>query len=292
MMSILNSTWFIVIGVGVSIFTLSMLWSDKIIAFLHERSLGSRDEILTKLNNMFIETSEKKLTYTMLSLSFGLGLLMFLLFWPSIIAGLIFGAGITAIGWQIPKWLTNYLYEKRCSRFVMQMVDGLTIMSNGIKSGLSITQSMERVVESMPNPLSQEFELVLSKIRLGVSIEEALNDLADRIPEADVQMFVMSVNILKETGGDLASTFTTITETIRERQKLYQKVDAMTAQGKMQGIIMACVPFVLLMVFLAIDPNFVAPLFGTTLGLILLIIMVGLQITGGYFIRKIVTIKV
>jgi tight adherence protein B len=291
-MSLGLGTWFMILGVGASVFVLSLLWSERILAFLHRKSLGSRDFIIKRMESMFIETSEKQLTYLMLLLSFGLGMIGFLLFWPSVIMSIIVASIITAVGWQIPKWGIDMLYQKRCAQFVSQMVDGLTIMSNGIRSGLSITQSMERVVESMPNPISQEFEFALSKVRLGVSIEEALNDLAIRIPEPDVQMFVMAINILKETGGDLASTFTTITETIRERQKLHQKIDALTAQGKMQGIIMAIIPFVLLVVFSVVDPNFVGPLFSTTLGRIFILIMLALQITGGIFIRKVVTIKV
>jgi len=291
-MSILTNQWFIIIGIGASIFTLSILWADRIIAFLHQKSLGSRDEILNKLDNMFVKVSEKKLTYTMLLLSFGLGMLMFLLFWPSLLTGLAFGSATTIVGWQIPKWIVNFLHQRRCAAFVGQMVDGLTIMANGVNSQLSIEQCMTRVAENMPNPISQEFQLALSKVHLGLTIEEALNEMAERIPEPDVQMFAMSINILQETGGDLGPVFTTITETIRERQKLYQKIEAMTAQGKMQGIIMACVPFVLLAVFAAIDPNFIAPLFATTLGRILLVVMLALQITGGIFIRKVVTIKV
>lgn len=291
-MSLALGDWLVILGVGASVFVLSLLWSERILAFLHQKSLGSRDIIIKRMESMFIETSEKQLTYLMLLLSFGLGFIVFLFLWPSVFFSLFMGAIVTVVGWQIPKWGIEALYQKRCAQFVSQMVDGLTIMSNGIRSGLSITQSMERVVESMPNPISQEFELALSKVRLGVSVEEALNDLAQRIPEPDVQMFVMAINILKETGGDLASTFTTITETIRERQKLHQKIDALTAQGKMQGIIMAIIPFVLLVVFSVIDPNFIGPLFSTTLGRIFILIMLALQITGGIFIRKVVTIKV
>ena len=84
------------------------------------------------------------------------------------------------------------------------MVDGMTIMANGISSGLSVPQSMERVVDNLGTPISQEFGLVLSQIRLGKSVEEALLDLGERIPRPDVQMFVTAVNILKETGGNLA----------------------------------------------------------------------------------------
>ncbi|MCB0348212.1 MAG: type II secretion system F family protein [Bdellovibrionales bacterium] len=281
-----------IIGVGASVFVISILWSERILNFLHQKSLGSRDIIIKRMESMFIESSEKQLTYLMLLLSFGLGFIVFLFLWPSVFFSIFMGSVVTIIGWQIPKWGIEMLYQKRCSKFVAQMVDGLTIMSNGIRSGLSITQSMERVAESMPNPISQEFDLALSKVRLGVSIEEALNDLAQRIPEPDVQMLVMAINILKETGGDLASTFSTITDTIRERHKLHQKIDALTAQGKMQGIIMAIIPFVLLVVFSVIDLNFIGPLFSTTLGRIFILIMLALQITGGIFIRKVVTIKV
>ena len=127
-----------------------------------------------------------------------------------------------------------------------QMVDGMTIMANGIKAGQSLTQSMERVTENMSGPLSQEFGLVLNKIRLGMSVEEALNEFGERIPRQDVQMFVTSVNILKETGGNLAETFQTIVTTVRERQKVEKKIEALTAQGTMQAVIITLVPFLLL----------------------------------------------
>ena len=241
---------------------------------------------------MFIENSEKKVTISMLLLSFGMGIVFFALLWPHIILASFVAIIVTIVGWQIPKWAVDSLYKRRSAKFVNQMVDGLTIMSNGVRSGLSITQSMERVVENMPPPISQEFNLVLSQVRLGLSVEEALNALGTRIPEPDVQMFVISINILKETGGDLAQTFSTIVETIRERQKIYNKIEAMTAQGKAQAAIMSSVPFVLLIVFWVVDPKFMAPMFSSALGLFLLMVVLGLVIFGSVVMRKIVTIKV
>jgi tight adherence protein B len=151
---------------------------------------------------------------------------------------------------------------------------------------------MERVVENLGNPISQEFALVLSQIRLGRSVEEALIELGERIPRPDVQMFVTAINILKETGGNLAETFATITTVIRERQKVEKKIQALTAQGLMQGLIITLVPLALLIIFFIIDPGFVMPMFTTGLGLFFLTIMIGLQIIGGLMIRKIVNIKV
>ena len=108
----------------------------------------------------------------------------------------------------------------------------------------------------------------------------------------DVQMFVTTVNILKETGGDMSETFSIIVETIRERQKVQKKIEALTAQGLMQGIIMALIPFVLMVGFLVFDPDYIMPMFSTTLGIIMLFIMLILQAVGGVFIKKVVTIKV
>ncbi len=203
-----------------------------------------------------------------------------------------FGAVVTMVGWQLPLIMVKTIYERRCTQFVNQMVDGLTVMANGIKSGTNAPQAMQRVVEIMGNPISQEFQMVLNQTQFGQSFEEALNDLGERIPRPDVQMFVTSVNILKETGGNLAETFQTIVLVVRERQKIEKKIEAMTAQGIMQGLIVTMIPFVLMGVFWAIDPNFIKPMFTTTLGWFLLFAILTLQVIGGIAIKKIVTIKV
>ena len=291
-MSLFGHTWFMIFSVVICVFIVFYLWSDKVITFLQGKSLSSRGEILRLLDLMFVEVDERRVTLLMLLLSFGLGIVAFLAFLPNVIAGFFVGAMITVAGWSLPVVFIKALYDRRCATFVDQMVDGLTIMANGIKSGLSVTQSMERVVENLGNPISQEFSLVLSQIRLGRSVEEALIEMGERIPKPDVQMFVTSINILKETGGNLAETFATICSTIRERQKIEKKIQAMTAQGLMQGIIITLVPIALIIVFSFVNPGYVAPLFNTALGLVILAAMFALQIIGGITIRKIVKINV
>jgi tight adherence protein B len=100
------------------------------------------------------------------------------------------------------------------------------------------------------------------------------------------------VNILKETGGNLAETFQTIVTTVRERQKVEKKIQALTAQGTMQAIIISLVPFLLLAMFLVLDPNYVMPLFTKPLGWVALALMLMLQTIGLVVMKKIVTIKV
>jgi tight adherence protein B len=292
MASLLSNDW-LMIGLGsFCVFIAVYMWADQTMNFLHKKSLGSREEVLRLLDMMFVEVEAKKVTILMILLSFGLGAVAFLIFLPNVIASFIVGGMVTFAGWALPLALVKWMYERRCDRFVAQMVDGLTIMANGVKSGLSVTQSMERVVENLHNPISQEFSLVLSQIRLGRSVEEALVEMAVRIPRPDLQMFVTSINILKETGGNMAETFSTICTTIRERQKIENKIQAMTAQGLMQGIIITLVPIVLLILFTFVNPGYIKPFFSTTFGLILLFLMFALQIIGGITIRKIVKIKV
>jgi len=291
-MSFLLNDWILIPVFGISIFVFVLLWSDRSIAWLHKRSLGQKAEVMRLMKLMSMEVDEKKVTIGILLLSFGLGALAFLALWPSVLAGFVVGASVTIAGWQLPLLIMKFMYEGRCTRFTDQMVDGLTIMANGIKAGSNPQESMKRVVEIMGAPMSQEFAQVMYQMQVGDSFESALNDLGTRIPRPDVQMFVTAINILKETGGNLAETFQTIVLTIRERQKVEKKIQALTAQGLMQGIIVTMIPFILMVVFLIIDSNFIKPMFNTTLGLVLLFVMLALQIIGGVVIKKLVTIKV
>lgn len=278
----------VTILIAVSVYNFAGIFSK----FFATKSKGTKEAILEYYRLMGVSIEEKKVTWLLYGMSFGLGAVFFFLMWPDIIAGLIFGTSVGIAGWNLPLIVVKRNYEVRCSKFVSQMVDALTIMANGIKTGSNPVQSMQRVIEIMGNPVSQEFQTIVSETQLGSSFEEALTKLGQRIPRPDVQMFVTSINILKETGGNLAETFETIVYVIRERQKIEKKIEAITAKGVMQGIIVMLVPFIIFIVFLFMDPAFIKPMYTTTMGYILIFVMLVLQIIGGIWIKKIVTIKV
>ena len=286
------STGFVYLAVAICAFAVSMLWADRATLWLHKRSLGQRAEVIRLMELMFMDADRKRVTQMMLAISFGIGSLVFLAFWPNLSVGVVLGSAVTIALWSLPKFVAQNLWERRCGVFVDQMVDGMTIMSNGVKSGLSVEQSMERVAENLANPISQEFTLVLAQMRLGRGLAEALNDLGMRIPRPDVQMFVTSVNILQETGGNMSETFQTINYTIRERQKIEKKIDALTAQTRMQGVIITMVPFIILVLFLLTDPAAIKPLFTTFFGAVMLVIILALQVIGGMMVRRIAKIEV
>ena len=172
------------------------------------------------------------------------------------------------------------------------LLDALAFMSNGLKSGLSLLQAMDMVREELPNPISEEFALTLNEQRLGVPLEEALIALERRIGTEDIQIIVTSINILRQSGGNLSETFDTVAETIRERKKVQGRIKSLTAQGVAQGVIIVLMPFVLGFILWMMDPVLISRLWTTWLGWILIFVMLTLQTLGGWMIRRIVKVQV
>lgn len=278
--------------VGAVILIGLLLNGDKLYPWIGKKVTDERDWMVAKLDLMFYEiTPERALrNYTI----YLVGLFCFgvLLLWPNYGTGFFFGIFFVLVFWKMPGKFINIMHKRRTKKFVVQMVDGLSLMSNAMRSGLNVPQALQLVSDELANPISQEFALVLSQNKLGISLEEALGNLSVRMPHDDIEMFTTSVNILKETGGNLAETFETIAYTIRERIKVESKISAMTAQGVMQGVIVVLLPFALGGMLYAIDPERIAPMFTTIPGWILLTLMVSLQAAGGFAIWKIVQVKV
>jgi len=255
--------------------------------------LGYLNWMKENLDTMFIKLSEKRLSQILWFSTIGIGLLLgglFSLFHPYF-GMFMFLVGLL-LGRMAPKWTVMILRKRRIKKFNFQMVDALTLLSNALKSGLSVPQGLELVVKEMPNPIGQEFNLILSEQRVGLSMEEAFINLSKRIPVEDVDMFSTSIVILRETGGNLAETFDTIVHTIRERIKIQMKISALVSQGVMQGAIIFIMPFALGIAFYIIDPNHIRPMYTTVIGVIFLSVMLILQLFGGLIMWKIVNIEV
>ena len=209
-----------------------------------------------------------------------------------IVSFLVFAPFGLPIGFRLPRFLVQKLWNWRIERFEDQLLDALAFMSNGLRSGLSLVQTMEMVVEELSNPISQEFALVLSEQRVGVPFEEALLNLEKRIGSEDVQILVTSINILRQSGGNLSETFQTISYTIRERKKVKGKIKTMTAQGVSQAVIITVMPFALGAILWAFDHELMARMWSTWLGWALIFVLLFLQTVGALIMRKIVMIRV
>ncbi|MDE0119494.1 MAG: type II secretion system F family protein [Bdellovibrionales bacterium] len=279
--------------VGFLVFVFFYIRWPGILSFFKDKTLSSQKEVLEIIDKMMIKTAKEKVVLWLWSLGLSFGFLIFLACWPHLVVGLGFGSIGFLFSWIGVQMVMRTLWEQRCNQVVDQMVEGLVIMTNGVKVGLSVTQSMERVIKNMKGgPLAQEFQLVLNKTRLGMSVEEAFNDMEQRMDRQDVTMMVVAINILKETGGNIAETLATISETIRERQKVQNKIKALTAQGTIQATIVSLVPFLLLVMMFLTNKQHAQLMLGTPLGWFSLLMILALIIIGGVLMKKIVTIKV
>jgi tight adherence protein B len=284
--------WVLGLLVFVSAFLVAAQFSERIIDWFRFQSIGTRDYVAERLKLMMIEIPEERILLYQISLSGGLAGLFFFLCLPNFQLGIVTGLLVGVVVWVMPRPIVNMMYQKRVDQFVNQMVDGLGLMSNGMRSGLSVSQSLGLVVQEMPNPIKQEFELILSKNKLGRSLEEAFVDLSQRVVSDEVEMFVTAVNILKETGGNLAETFDTISTLIRERIKVENKIKAMTAQAFWQGIILMCVPPFMAVNMSQSDPETMKPMFETPSGWAALAAVVVLEIVAYVVIKKVTKIDV
>ncbi len=188
--------------------------------------------------------------------------------------------------------LRFYLKKRRIRKFNSQLVDALTTMSNCLKAGLSLPQAIEMVEKEMNPPISEEFGTVNREHRMGVSLEEALLHLSDRIKGSDTELLVTSTTIAHQLGGNLAEIFEQITATIRERNRIQGRIETLTAQGKMQGAVVSALPVALGLVLYFLTPDTLSLLFTTQIGQLLVGIFIFLEVFGWILIRRIVTINV
>jgi tight adherence protein B len=165
-------------------------------------------------------------------------------------------------------------------------------LANGIRAGLSMPQAIGMVVDELPPPVSQEFNLILQQAKIGVPLEEALENLNKRVKTQDNEMFVTSVNILRETGGNLAEVFDTIVFVIRERVRLQQKIETFIAQGMFQGLVIFAMPYAQIAINGSSDTEYLRLMFTTPVGIIMFILIVIFSGLGLWVITKIVNIKV
>ncbi len=194
--------------------------------------------------------------------------------------------------YNLPRLLIHFLRSRRTKRYEEQMPDALLMASNGLKAGFSLLQALEVVASEMPPPLSQEFRLVLKEHQLGSELDVAFERLAERMPTMDTRIFVNSLAILRETGGNLTEIFDTLAETIKERKRVLQKIKTMTAEGETQAYILAALPVVLGLIMYKLNPENMDLLFQTPLGWMIVLLVILMEGVGIFWMLRMVKVKV
>ena len=192
----------------------------------------------------------------------------------------------------MPRLLYGWLRKRRLRTFEEQLPDALMMLSGGLRAGSSLTSAIQQLVAEAQNPLAQEFSLILREQRLGVTMEQSLSNLARRVPTQTTTLVVSAMRIASETGGGLAETLERTSNTVRSRLQMEGKIDALTAQGKLQAWVVGSLPVVLMLVLNKMEPEAMGMLWHTRLGWATLVVLAFLEFMGVYLIRKITSIDV
>lgn len=248
---------------------------------------GYIKKVGSELNKNFMPYSPEQFYKNTILAAIGMAIVGYLLF-ESVLFMVLFGA----IGYFLPKMFLYYTARKRAEKLEVQLVDALYVLSNSVSAGLTLPQACEVVSKQLVPPVSQEFGLLVNEIRLGVPFDKALENMAARLRSNNFDLLVTAILISRQTGGNIAEIFKKLAESIKEIMRLEAKVKALTAQGRMQAVVLGGMPFALAFVLASISPDLMQPLFNTPQGTVILFIAAVFWLLGIYFLRKVINIDI
>lgn len=205
-----------------------------------------------------------------------------------------FASGVKIkVGWQNGDTpLARWLDERRRARFNAQLPEALATMSNALRAGFSLSQAFDAVVDLGEQPVSEEFRIFQQQIRIGMGFEDALESLSQRVGSDDLTLVTTAILVSRKTGGNVTEIFDKISDTIRGRMKIERKVRTLTAQGRMQGLIVSLMPLALGVILTVMKPKLMIPFFCSAAGAVSIVVVVVLITVGWLIIRKIIRIDV
>jgi tight adherence protein B len=192
----------------------------------------------------------------------------------------------------LPFLVLYFKRKQRLAAFGRLMPDALELIGRALRAGHSLASGFKLVADEMSPPISTEFERCYEAQNLGVPLEEAIEEMTNRVPNLDLRFFATAVILQRQTGGDLAEILDKIGYLVRERFKIWGQIQALTGEGRLSGIVLLALPPALFMVMYYLNPRYSMTLFTDPMGHQMLAGAIVMQILGALVIRKIVNIKV
>ena len=204
---------------------------------------------------------------------------------------------VTSIGMFVlvlvlPAYFYRAMKARRLARIEAQLPDALTMVSGALRAGASLAIALDNLVNEQPAPISQEFEILTREQRVGVEFDVSLGNMERRIPMQDFRMLTTALRINREVGGNLAETIESLAETLRRKSTMEGKIRSLTAQGKLQGIVMTGLPVLLGVLLNFLEPAAMSKLWTTGVGWMVLTVVIVMELMGYVMIKKITSIDV
>jgi tight adherence protein B len=195
--------------------------------------------------------------YTSVGLALAVAALIFL---KSGAPALALGVGLL-VGGGLPHMVVNYFIKARSNKFTVKFPDAIELLVRGLRSGLPVTETLGVVAQEVPGPVGQEFKLVIERIKIGRTMEEALQETADRLNTAEFSFFCITLAIQRETGGNLAETLSNLANVLRMRAQMKLKIKAMSSESKASAYIVGALPFIVFGMIYYINPGYIGGFF-------------------------------
>jgi tight adherence protein B len=210
----------------------------------------------------------------------------------SLTGSALLGAALAVCSSFAPVLTLRTLRKRRWRQLEKQLPDALQVLAGGLRAGTSLTAAIVLLVREAEAPIAQEFDLLLREQRIGVALDQALENMNRRLPLPSLTLVVSALRIASATGGGLAETLERAAHTLRNTLAMEDKIRALTAQGKLQAIVVGALPLLLVFVLAQMEPEAMSLLWNTRIGWATITIVVLLETFGIVLIRKIVAIDV
>lgn len=226
------------------------------------------------------------LWFTMIGAAMGFMLAAFvgLPLFVVIVSGVMAGA--------LPLFYVIYVKRKRLKIFEEQLPDALDLMGRALRAGHAFSGGLQMVGDEMPAPVADEFRITFDELNYGISLQDALQNMATRVPSNDLRFFVIAVLIQRKTGGNLTELLDNISALIRARLKLMGTVSVLAAEGRLSAWILGIMPFALALILNVLNPKFISLLWIDPMGLKLVGVMLVMMILGAFWMARVIRIRV
>ncbi len=251
----------------------------------------ARYSFMVRLQSML---DQANLTWSAYSLLTNMTLVACVLLAIVLLAGLpiYVGLGVAVMVYLLPVLYLMHVRRARLKKLVLQLPDVFELLSQALRAGHSLASGMQLIARELPDPAGTEFGRVFHEQNLGLKIEDALKNLADRMDVLDVRFFVTAVLIQRQTGGDLAEVLDKISSVIRDRIKLHGTVQALTAEGRLSGYVLLALPILVYLAMLKINYDYAMMLVYHPTGQMMAMAAIIMMIMGWVMIKKIININV
>lgn len=219
---------------------------------------GSRIEaLMLRLHRTGKNWTLQNYLYT--SLGIGLAITV-IVYFKSHAAMLSLGAGIL-LGAGLPHFAVGFMINRRLNSFISKFPDGIELIVRGLRSGLPVTETLAIISSEIPGPVGEEFKLITERIKIGKTMEDALQETADRLGIPEFQFFCITLAIQRETGGNLAETLSNLADVLRKRAQMKLKIRAMSSESKASAYIVGSLPFVVFTLLWWVNPDYIGKFF-------------------------------